>query len=173
MRVLFYGLGIFGISVLAHLIIWRVRPPRRGINTLLRIFFGSLIGALSGLAVLSFTCPCVNEFLPKSLPEYLEIALFVVSLAFSYVITYTAVEAQSPSIDMVMKIAAAGPGGLPSAEFDKLAADEVLVVPRVIDLLNDGMIYDEDGKYRLTGNGSMFVKVFILYRKFLKLPKGG
>lgn len=88
-------------------------------------------------------------------------------------ITYSAIEADSPSLVMIRAVAKAGSGGLNKKEFEKTMNDDLLVIPRVRDLLNDKMAYIDGEKYRLTPKGFLFARLFVLSRKILNAPKGG
>lgn len=88
-------------------------------------------------------------------------------------ITYSAIEADSPSLVMVMAIANAGPDGMDAREFEATLNDDLLIKPRVADLITDKMAYKEGNRYRLTGKGLLFANIFIYYRMLLRAPKGG
>jgi len=116
----------------------------------------------------------MNTFAPDTISEYLHITLFVISLTLAYIITYSALEADSPSLVMIMNIASAGSDGLPKKKFEQLMTDDILIIPRVRDLLRDKMVCIENGKYKLTAKGIVFTRIFIVYRHILKIPpKGG
>lgn len=74
---------------------------------------------------------------------------------------------------MVMTIARAGSKGLDKKSFDQLITDDVLIKPRIRDLVVDKMVFIDKDKYRLTPKGVIFAKIFIIYRKLLKASKGG
>ena len=99
--------------------------------------------------------------------------MFFVSLLLAYMITYTALEADSPSLVMVMTIGSAGPEGLDKKKFDRLMSDDTLIVPRIEDLVLDKMVYMDGDKYRLTPKGVLMARIFVFYRKLLGAPKGG
>lgn len=115
----------------------------------------------------------INTLAPDTLSEYLHIFLFVTSFTLAYMITYSALEADSPSLVMIMSIANAGPNGLPKEQFEQLMTDEMLSIPRIRDLLRDKMIFVEKGKYKLTLKGLVFVHIFIVYRHILNISQKG
>lgn len=173
MKVLFWGSALFCLAFSLHLIVWKVHIPERQIKVLLQIFFGtSIIGLLSLWAVSNFIA-VFSIYVPKFFSEYLHIMLFLTSLTLAYMITYSGIEVDSPSLVMIMLIANAGPNGLDEKEFAKIMTDDLLVKPRVKDLILDRMVYLDGNKYRLTPKGLLLAHIFIFYRKILNAGKGG
>jgi len=129
-----------------------------------------------GILTLWITSSLITSFSllsPKSFPEYFHIFLFFTSLTLGYIITYPGVEADSPSLLIVMKIAKSTPNGFGKEKLFDMLTDDLLIKPRIRDLVNAKMIYIDGDKYKLTVRGILFVRMFILYRKLLNLPKGG
>lgn len=104
---------------------------------------------------------------------YLHIALLVVSLALFYITTYSAIEADSPSLVMAMNIAQEGLKGLSKEQLFQTVSDDILIKPRIIDLVNARLIYLDSDRYKITKKGAYFIRIFILYRRLINLPKGG
>lgn len=163
MNTLFWGSVIFCSAFILHVIIWKVRIPKNQTKILLMIFFGTLC---AGFIVLCF-------LIHLTLAEYLHISLFFISLTLAYITTYSALEVDSPSLVMVMNIAAAGNIGLEKKKFEEITNDDRLVKPRVRDLITDKLAFLEGDRYRLTSRGILVARIFIFYRKLLKAQKGG
>ncbi len=170
MAALVWGVALVGLAFLVHVAWWRLCLPRRQTRALLLIFLGCGAGALLGLRLLG---PRDGVPWPRTAADYVQIGLLVLAFAAAYVITYSAVEADSPTLVLVRVIAAAGPEGLPEADLYEKASDDVLVTPRVADLVRDGMLQLDGGRYHLTGKGRRFVRIFICYRWLLGAGKGG
>lgn len=180
MKILFWGLFFFCFTFLVHLIVWRIRLPERQTKTLLCLFFGTLLIGLCILWSANWILPRsanvslqLNTLVPNTLSECFQIALFVISLTLAYLITYSALEADSPSLVIIMSIARAGSDGLPKDQFEQCMTDDILIIPRVQDLLRDNLVYREGEKYKLTAKGIIFVRIFILYRQLLKTKHRG
>lgn len=156
-----------------QLIVWKIRIPKRQTKVLLGIFFGTLVAGLSALTAVPYLIPGLAVYIPEYFLEYLHISISFVSLTLAYMITYSAVEADSPSLVMIRAVARAGAGGLDKREFEKTMNNELLIIPRVRDLVTDKMAYMEGDKYRLTPKGVMLARVFVFYRNLLNAPKGG
>ena len=172
MKILFWGSFLFCLAFLVHLIVWRIRLPKRQTKTLLYIFFGTLLIGLFMLWSAKFILQMMT-LAPETLSEYLHIFLFVASFTLAYMITYSALEADSPSLVMIMSIANAGPNGLPKEQFEQLMTDEMLVIPRIRDLLRDKIVYVEGKKYKLTTKGLVSAWIFIVYRHILNISQKG
>jgi hypothetical protein len=110
---------------------------------------------------------------PKTFLENLKLFFFYVSLALAYIATYSAIEADSPSLLILIKISQAGDAGIDKLIFDKLWNDDLLVMPRIQDLVNDQMIYLENDRLKISKKGEILVSIFLLYRKIINAPKGG
>lgn len=156
-----------------QLVVWKIRIPKRQTKVLLGIFFGTLITGLLALRAVPYFIPGLAVYVPKHSLEYLHISISFVSLTLAYMITYSAIEADSPSLVMIRAVARAGAAGLDKREFEKTMNNELLIVPRVRDLVTDKMAYMEGDKYRLTPKGVMFARLFVFYRNLLNAPKGG
>lgn len=161
MKIFFIGLLIFFIALGIHLVIWRVHKPKGQIRALLQLFFGTfliyLVGGCSGM----------------NLYEYIQLGIFFTALVLVYTVTYSAIEVDSPSLLIVLNISGAGSSGLDDRRLKEIMTDEILVKPRMLDLIEDRMVDLEGGKYKLTAAGRFFSGIFIFYRSLLGLPKGG
>ena len=173
MLVLIYSLLLFSIAFIFHVVLWKIRLPKRQTKVLLQIFFGILSAGILSLISISFFVSEVDSIVPQKIPEYLHICLLFISLTLSYMITYSALEADSPTLVMVMTIKKAGQEGLDKKEFDSMLNDDLLIKPRIRDLITDKMAYLDGEKYKLTTKGVLFAQIFIWYRKLLNAPKGG
>lgn len=173
MSVLFCGLSLFIVFLLLHLIVWRIRLPKRQLNTLLKIFFLVFIIGNTIFYIHSKIGVNVYGFIPKGFIEYLHISILFFSLVLAYIITYSAVEADSPSLVMVLILAKSAKQGLEKERLLRLFNDDLLVKPRVMDLVNSKLAYTNGDRYLLTRQGELFIRIFIFYRNLLKAGKGG
>lgn len=173
MRTIFWGGLIFSFFIAFHILAWKIRLPRRQIKTLLTILFGGLAGSLAALSAAppNFTFCGVPG--PRGPAELLHIALMVTALTLAYMITYTALEADSPSLVMSRRLLDAGARGVPQGEFETFLNDELLLLPRLRDLVKDEMAHVSEGRYRLTPKGELLAGIFIFQRRVLGLGKGG
>ncbi|KAF0144468.1 MAG: Uncharacterized protein FD156_1772 [Nitrospirae bacterium] len=172
MEVLLWGLTFFGLAFIAHFILWKIYLPKSQIKALLFIFLCTLLIGLIGL--LNVKSSLMGLSVPDTLPEYIHISLLYISFMLAYIVTYSAIEVDSPSMVMVLKIVNAGSGGLDEAEFDKTMTDDILVKPRISDIVTAELAYMDGDKYRLTPKGILLARIFIFYRKLMNnTSKGG
>lgn len=159
MKVIFYASITFFTALFLHLIIWKICLPKKNRPVILvNIFFGVLV---LGIVIL------------RNFSQCLDYIVLYCSLAFAYIVSYPAMEADSPSLAITYNIAKASKDGLAKAELYKIMTDEILVVTRINDLLSDGLICLESKRYFLTSKGLFLARVFVGFRELLNLPKGG
>lgn len=170
MNILFWGLILIVLSLLIQLVVWKIHFPKRQIKMLLCVF---ALVMTSGLFIVGAITDNLGVLAVRSFLEYFHICLLFISLTLAYMITYSAIEVDSPSLVMINKIAEAGSDGLDERLFMQMLNDQNLVKPRLDDLLNDKMAHYDGNKYRLTLKGMFLARLFIFYRKLLKSPKGG
>lgn len=173
MTVLFWGSVVWGLSFLFHIVVWKIHLPHRQTRALLLIFGGGLAVSLAGLA-------CTVGFQdeeafprPDSLAQYLHLGLFHLALTLAYVITYSALEADSPSLVLILSIDQAGEKGLSREEIQRMCDDDLLVRPRIADALRDGLVCRDGPLLKLTSKGAWFISLFLSYRRLIRAPKGG
>lgn len=174
MSVLVYALILIVIAFLIHLIIWKKYIPPNQTVILLLIFLSTLIIGIILFITLKNNLRIFKVAAPANIYEYFQLCIFFISVSLAYIVTYSALEVDSPSLIMVMHIASAGKQGLKKGLFDEKMNDEILIIPRIRDLVNAGMICQEQGVYRLTQKGRIIVSIFRIYRRILrKKRKGG
>jgi hypothetical protein len=172
MSVLLWAVNCVALAFVVHLVWWRVRLPRRHTRTLLILFLGiPTVFILLAPLVPPQTAQALH--LPFGIAQYAQVMLFAVAMGLGYIISYSAVEADSPSLVIAGAIAGAGAEGLPEAALFEVASDDVLVKPRIADLLRDGHLRRAAGGYEITGKGRRFVSIFIVARRVLGAGKGG
>lgn len=147
--------------------------PVRQVKTMLYIFFSTLVVGIILFLNIPSLFSIFNLQFHLNFWEYLHICLFFTSLTLAYMITYSALEADSPSLVMVMTISNAEPEGLDKKVFEQLMSDDILVMPRIKDLLIDHMVYMEGNVYRLTAKGALMATLFLFYRKLTNAPDDG
>lgn len=174
MSILFYGAALFTAAFLIHFTIWKIHLPTHQKSILLVIFITFLLGGVVVLFLLKGSVVILGIMPPQTLPEYLQLCIFFVSLGLAYMVTYSALEADSPSLVMVMSIAKTKKDGLEENIFKQKINDEKLLIPRIHDLVSEKLAYIEEGKYRLTPKGLMFARLFMFYRiSLLRRPQKG
>jgi hypothetical protein len=173
MTVLFYGSLLFGLSLVLNFVIWRIHLPKRQAKIIFLLFAGALFCGSYILWKFSQELSLLGLRPPGALAQYLQLWMYYVSLTLAYMITYSAIEADSPSLIIIMKIYEAGSSGLAKESLERAMNDRVLIEPRLKDLLVDKMADFQEGKYRITKKGVLIARLFTFYRGLMKAGKGG
>lgn len=134
------------------------------------VFFSIMV---FGLTAIHLSSNHLNALAVKSPLDYLHICLVFISLTLAYMITYSAIEVDSPTLVITILIANTGSAGMEKKQFYEAMTNEVLVKPRIEDLLTDKMADCKADRYFLTAKGVLLARLFIFFRSLLKMPKGG
>lgn len=173
MTTFLYGSLLIIAAFGLHFIIWWIRVPRRQNKVLLQCFLGVLVVGSLLLYYFSNDIVLLGVNPPTRLSAYARLWMYFISFTLAYMITYSAVEADSPSLVIILKIAETGPSGLKEESLLGELNDDALIVPRIRDLLRDKMTAQAEGKYRLRPKGVMLSRLFQLYRNLMGAGKGG
>lgn len=167
------ALGLFCTAFFIHLIVWRIGIPGRQTRTLLMLFGAVLVG---GLCAVSFKPQLLDVIGLYALGpwELAQVAALYLALVFAYITTYSALEVDSPSLVMIHAIFGAGTEGITHEEFEQAMSAEVLIDPRLNDLVRDGMAALDHGRFVITPKGLRIARIFDLYRRISAIEgKGG
>ncbi|GMR05078.1 MAG: hypothetical protein BMS9Abin23_1010 [Thermodesulfobacteriota bacterium] len=164
------GIFLFSASICLHIALWRIRYPGNRPLALFSIFFIVPVAAvlLYSLLVHRGLAPYA---LPLTLNDWLAAFLLHLSLSSAYILTYPAVEALSPSLVIVLLIGE-NEEGLERRDLAGVLADDVLLTPRISDLIEMKLVNKSGDYLRLTGKGNFLIRFFIIYRRFIGLPAG-
>jgi len=173
MSVLFFGIGLFLTAFFIHLFVWRIHLPKNHTKSLLGIFIGMLVCGILMLWWLEKN-DCLSGMFSFSVGYgYLRLSFLYISLMLAYVVTYSAIEVDSPSLSISAIIGKAGPRGVSREDLDRIMTDDILVKPRVSDLVSVGIARLDKDRYKLTAKGAIIARLFIFYRGLLGVSKGG
>jgi hypothetical protein len=163
LKVFLTTLGLFFFSLAIHFIIWKVRLPKAQIKTLLLVFAAGLILWLIGFA---------GRF--GSFTGVLHVALFYGSLSLCYVITYSAIEADSPTLSLIRFLAEAKAAGRSRSEIAQFVALRPFVHARLAALARSGLIRQEGSRYISIGPRPLSFRLILGFRKvYGPISKGG
>lgn len=174
MSAMFWGWSLFFIFWITHLFIWKMRVPRRQVLTLFVIFLVFMLLGCFAFLIWRQSLDGERHLFASSILDFFHGCFLFTMLFAGYVVSYPAVEVDSPTFVIITAIANAGPAGLPREDLEQKLTNDLLVWPRLNDLITEGMIAPAfDEKYRITRKGRWFVRPFCFYRSFLGLRKGG
>jgi hypothetical protein len=172
MSVLVYGMSLFISAFLIHPAIWRLRLPKKQVNALLMIF--SLAFVLGVSLVFKYPELIKWDIYPsKNIFEIFQLFFLYATLSVAYILSYPAVEVDSPTLIIIKAVFDSGAAGLDKSKLERIADNELLILPRIRDMVFDKMVYIKDGKYRLLPKGLIMAKLFLFYRNIIKGGKGG
>lgn len=169
MQVAILAVALFSITLLVHWVVWRIRPPQRQTAALLAIFFAALpLGLLATLLP-----PARDWFDPLGVWAYLHVSIFHVAMSLAYVVAYSAIEERSPSMTLLLYVAASEPRGRTRDELRDVLRATPPVERRLDAMLRDKLLDQAGGAYRLTSKGWAWSRVFALGLRLLNKEKGG
>lgn len=172
MSVLVYGVLLIIAALLIHLIVWRLHLPKKQTNALLMIF--SLVIVSGVLVILRY--PGLIKwsiYSSKNIFEIFQLFLLYTTISVSYILSYPAIEADSPTLIIIRAVFETGAAGLDKSSLERIADNDLLILPRIKDMVFDRMVYIKDGKYRLMPKGLIMARLFLFYRNIIKGEKGG
>jgi hypothetical protein len=161
---------LLAVLFAVHLVWWRIALPQKQRTALLVLF---LIGGLVLAPVVGFLLGLFG-FAPLSLIQWFNVALAVVAFALAYTVTYSALEADSPTLSLVRHIAAAGRGGLAEVELGEFMASRPFVGARLTALVDEGMVYEKENRIILAEHPYTLFRMVLFHReKVLGLSSHG
>ena len=168
--ILLAGTLIFIGCLCLHIILWRTCHPKKRFIALLCIFIllpMLFIGGYAGLSRLGFLS--AYSMTPT---EWLAIYLFHLAFSSAYILSYPAIEAVSPSLAILLIVGDSNPNGAVHDDLLHVFDDEIVLEPRIHDLIEAGFIAESNGFFMVTHRGVAFVRCFMLLRRLLGLPIG-
>ena len=162
-EVILLAFGVFFVSLAGHIVVWRIRHPRR--HALALFVFFSIPASLMIWAISR-----VLDSLSGT--DLFAIALMYTAVSSAYIQLYPASQAQSPSMKLLSMVQKSMPHGMTEDEIRVSFDSAQIFQARVDDLLHAGLLRREDGFIALTGKGRAFIWPFIFYRRLLGIPEG-
>lgn len=173
MRGLLLGLAAFAALVVLHVAVWRVHRPSGQYVALGGLTIAVLGLALSAPMLLQVGLGRPVGWLPFTAADHLNAAVLYGALFLAYLTTYSAVQADSPTMTILLRLAEAGPRGLTRSELLAELNDRVLVLPRLQDLTSGRLARREGARYVMAPRALALVRTHMAYRRLLALERGG
>jgi hypothetical protein len=146
-----------------HFALWRVKLPKHHIQALL-VIFAAVLGCWVLAAAIS----------ARNFAEIVRVCALYISVALSYIITYSAIEGDSPTLSLMRLLASKGAEGLTIEEVDEFVARAPFVAARISALMHSDLVREENGRYFLHGRPSLFFRLILEFRKLYgPISKGG
>ena len=173
MPIVSLALALFAFAFLSHLVLWRVSRPAATARSLVLTFIVAILGGLALVFWAAAAQPALAAWLPASPGAVLLSSILALALSAGYVMTYPAIEVESPTLVMIQAIARRGDTGLARRVLFEQLDDRVLVAPRVRDLLSEGLAVERGGRLHLGPRGHRLVRLFLVWRRILGAGEGG
>ena len=161
MAVLISGLALLAIALVIHVIWWRLKVPRRQPFVLVMLL---LAVAVCGFAVI-YAADLFSGELP--LPRFLLAFLLYGSGGVVYLIFFSAMEEDSPSLTLIRLISEAGPRGVHRDELMRVIERHSYIKVRIDMMVSDGMAVETPSGLRLASQGLWLSRIVLFYRKLL------
>ncbi len=173
MAALFLGSFLALAGFLVHVAIWRRRRPRSSGSSLIKIFISTIATGTIVAAAAFFVFPSARAGLPAHLGDWIQAVTLALALAAAYVLTYPAIEVESPTLLLAELFDATGAQGLTRSELHRRLGNDVLVRPRVQDMLDEKLVELSGPRYLLTPKGRALGALFVAWRTCLRASRGG
>jgi hypothetical protein len=160
------------LAFVLHLTLWRWRLPKNQLKSLLVVF--AVVWAVAALSVLAGFVG-VGASAAGWLVGFLYFCLIYWSAAFCYVITYSAMEGDSPTLSLTRHLHRRGEAGVSHEEVEEFFRQRPFVGARVKALVTDNIFMEESGGYRLASGKYLFFRLILGYRRvvFGPIKSGG
>ena len=167
MSSLLLAAGALFIAWIVHLAIWRWRFPKAQLKALLVVF--AVVWAIATLSVLAGFVG-VGSSPAGWLVGFLYFCLIYWSAALCYVITYSAMEGDSPTLSLTRHLHRRGEEGVSHEEIDEFFRQRPFVGARVKALVTENVFIEEQSGYRLSPGRYVFFRVILGYRRIVFGP---
>jgi len=170
MKVAVIAVTLSSFAFLVHLIVWRIRVPRRQTAALLAIF--SLVLIL-GLILVSLPSVRSSGWALDWPWEVIHVTIFHVAVMLGYVVAYSAIEEKSPSMSIVSWVAEAGDDGRTMEEVERRLMARSPIDSRLQAMLRDRMVERRQHEYVITDKGRWWAFVFAAWGRLMNAARGG
>ena len=173
MSIIGWGLGLFLLGFVLHVVLWRIKKPRKSGKVLLLVFLTVAVGVLLAWWGASVAGLVSSISGPDGIWANLHVLMVTFSMTAAYIASYPAVEANSPTPQIVRMVSGAGQEGLPREQLYASLNRDVLLVSRLRDLVDSDLAVYVGTVYKPTAKGRRLATVFIWFRRLLMAPRGG
>ena len=167
-----YGALLFLVGFFVHVVLWRVRRPVNTTVTIILVFVVSVFIVWLALSILDIF-QGLTGFLPQEPVDKIVSLLLALALAVSYIMTYPALENDSPTLKLVYLIAQKGQTGATEEELFRSFSNRNAVEPSIIEMIGEGLVRMEGQSIFLTERGHRLAKFYRKWRIILGAEMGG
>ncbi|MEQ8788003.1 MAG: hypothetical protein RIC55_16975 [Pirellulaceae bacterium] len=164
MVVLGITFGTLAFVFLAHVIMWRIRLPEKPLKLLLYMFLVSIT------AVLVVHFKIEDSLLKRDIPhlsglaDYLAVILLYVPISLAYIIGYTTLQVDSPTLSLIWEMHRTGAAGMSSDDISRFSSERPFVRDRLDALLEQGVIVRRNDRLFAANRLLPMFRVVLFYR---------
>jgi hypothetical protein len=161
MNVLAVGVSWFAAALIVHLIWWRLSLPPRQSSALVRLF--AVSGVFGAVGLIAGGAPGLG----LTAPRLVLTALLFGGLALTYLILFSAIEADSPTLSMIDVVRRHGSRGIAESDLLSIMVERSFARVRLNQMVNDGLAVEIDGRLFATRAGVRFASIVVFYRRLI------
>jgi hypothetical protein len=147
---------------------WRIRNPKNDLFGLALILFSVPIF----IVILYIKMENIYIFNRLSVSGLFAIFILYFSLAFGYIMSYPAIQAISPSLEILMLIGRAKNRMMTKEDIIKNINNKLILTNRLLDLKRCKLVKQKEKYYELTLIAKIIMLIFNYYRKLIGLSEG-
>jgi hypothetical protein len=170
MAILQWGMILYLGALLVHAILWRLHRPQAPLKILLMVFFGVTAAGLAALYWHEETLRALGFAVLPNWAAYVHVFAFATAMGLAYIVGYTLLEWDSPTLTLVTKIARAGDSGVQESDLiEKLVERPSFVGSRMLTLMRSGVLAEQDGRYVLSRGNHFFYRFILFYGRLMRM----
>lgn len=169
MTVLALGLGLLLGMLAVHVLRWKLALPQNQLAALLKLILAVAALWLTANIGLWLTGARLGP-LPLAFGACALVLFFYLALAFAYVMLFSTIDADSPSITILLALSAAGEQGVPMDELARRTGMDRFFASRIERMLADRMIAPAGDGLVPAAKGLFLLRFVGLWRVVMGAP---
>lgn len=149
-------------AFLVHFVWWQIGPPRRQLRTIFLLYVAGFVVAVAAGIVAPQWLAATSVVWWWSM---VYIMVFYWAVALSYMITYSAMEGDSPTLALILELKKCGAQGFSRADLEHFFSRRPFLRARMQKLLEEGMLRKDGDGYRLTRPSSLAFELILWWRR--------
>lgn len=159
-------------SFFIHIAIWRAGKPISHMASLATIFVFVPLFIFTALVIGGHVFHSPSSWFVRNPFNISYVFIWHLALSAIYIMSYPAIQAESPSLVIILAIEDSMPRGLNTRQIEDIFPPDALIKDRFDDLLAERFIQQAEAGYTLTTKGRILSAIFTTYRQLLALPIG-